>query len=244
MSKVMTIIGAVSLALLAVILAVQLLLVVPAAREPGAVEQTGIVVTGEGKASGQPDVAMVTVGVESRALTARAAADSSKEQMEDVMVALQGKGISKEDIQTVDYSIYPEMSWEDEQPRVIGYVASNSVMVKIRQVDQVGEVLDAATEAGANRVYDIRFTFDDPAILREEARGEAMVDAQSRAQALADLAGVGLGKPRLISESFYEVPPMAYAAMGRGGGAEGAEVPISAGTLEVTVQVQVTFDIR
>jgi len=246
MSKVITVIGAVSLALLVVVLVVQLLLVVPrlGALSPGG-EQTGIMVMGEGSASAQPDVAMVNIGVETRSSTAKGAADANKEQMADVMEALQSMGIAEEDIQTADYTIYPEMQWpENEPPRVIGYVASNSLLVKIRQIDQVGGVLDAVTEAGANNIYGIQFTFDDPASLREQARAEAMADAQRKAEALANLAGVGLGKPRIISESFIEPPPFfmetAYApAMEAGGG-----VPVSPGQLEVTVQVQVTFDVR
>jgi uncharacterized protein YggE len=245
MSKTVTIIGAVSLALLVVVLVVQLLLVVPSlgALGPGA-EQTGIMVMGEGKASGEPDVAMITIGVETRADTAREAADENNEQMADVMAALQGMGIAEEDIRTVDYSIQPEIDWDAEERRVIGYLVINSVLVKIRQVDQVGDVLDAVTGAGANNIYGIQFAFDDPTSLREQARAAAMADAQSKAQALADLAGVGLGKPRIISESFIEQPPYymerVYApAMEAGGG-----VPVSTGQLEVTVNVQVTFDIR
>ncbi len=245
MSKTVTIIGAVSLALLVVVLVVQLLLVVPSlgALGPGA-EQTGIMVMGEGKASAQPDVAMVNIGVETRSATAKGAADANKEQMADVMEALQGMGIAEEDIQTADYTIYPEMQWsEDEPPRVIGYVASNSLLVKIRQIDQVGDVLDAVTEAGANNIYGIQFTIDDPSSLREQARAEAMADAQSKAQALADLAGVGLGKPRLISESFVEVP-IPYPAVERAPMGGGVEVPVSPGQLEISVSVQVTFDVR
>jgi uncharacterized protein YggE len=244
MSKVVAIIGAVSLVLLAVILAVQLLVVVPGLRTSSPVEeQGGIIVMGDGKASAEPDVAMVTVGVETRARTARQAADENSERMADAMAALQRMGIAEEDIQTVDYSIQAEIDWDAEEHRVIGYLVSNAVLVKIRQVEQVGDVLDAVTEAGANDIYGIQFAFDDPTKLREQARAEAMADAKSKAQALADLAGVGLGKPRIISESFIEQPPFymerAYAPAMEAGG-----VPVSPGQLEVNVNVQVTFDIR
>lgn len=244
MSKGVTIIGAVSLALLVIILGVQLLLVVPGLRAPGLDEQQrGIMVTGEGKASADPDVAMVTVGVETRAQTAREAAGENNERMADLMQALRSMSIAEEDIQTVDYSMRPEIDWDDEEHRVIGYVVSNSVMVKIRQIEHVGDVLDAATEAGANSIFGIQFTIDDPTVLREQARADAMADAQSKARALADLAGVGLGKARLISESFIEQPPIymerAYAPAVDAGG-----VPVSPGQLDVNVSVQVTFDMR
>lgn len=244
MSKSVTAIGAVGLALLAILLVVQLLVVVPGLRAPSPSDvQTGVMVLGEGKASAEPDVAMATIGVETRADTAQRAAEDNKRRMAGVMEALQSLGIAGEDIQTVDYTIRPEIDWDDrEEPQVIGYVVSNAVLVKIREIDRVGDVMDAVTEAGANNIYGIQFTFDDPSQLQEQARAEAMADAQSRAQALAGLAGVGLGKVRLVSESFTEVPQFygpERLALGMGGG----EVPISPGQLEVTVQVQVTYDI-
>jgi len=244
MSKSVTVIGVVSLALLLAVLAVQLLLVVPGLRmlRPGE-EQRGIMVMGEGKASAEPDVAMVTIGVDTRASTAGQAAAENKERMTNVMSALEGMGVAKEEIQTVDYRIQPEIDWDNGEPRVIGYVASNSVLVKIRQIDQVGDILDTVTEAGANNIYGTQFTFDDPTSLREMARADAMADAQSKAATLANLAGVSLGKPRIISESFVQIPPF-YVERVYAPAMEAAEVPISPGQLEVTMQVQVTYNIR
>jgi uncharacterized protein YggE len=245
MSKTAIAIGAVGLALLGVALVLPLALVAVSTQGPGASDQQrGIMVMGEGKALAEPDLAMITIGVETRASTAQLAADENNERMADVMGALQSMDIAEEDIRTVDYSIRAEIDWRGDERRVIGYVVSNSVRVKVREVDQVGEVLDAVTAAGANDIFGIQFTFDDPTELEEQARAEAMADAQSKAQALATLGGVGLGKPRIISESFVELPPLymerAYApAMEAGGGA-----PVSPGQLEVTVQVRVTFDIR
>lgn len=161
------------------------------------------------------------------------------------MSALQEMGVAEEDIQTVDYSIRAEIDWDDDEQRVIGYVVNNSVLINIREVDRVGDVLDAVTDAGANNIFGIQFTFDDPSALREQARAEAMNQAKDKAEALAQLGGVGLGKPRHISESFTESPPFylepvyAAAERGMGGGA-----PVMPGQMEVTVQVQVTYDIR
>ena len=154
-------------------------------------------------------------------------------------------GIAEEDIQTVDYSIRAEIDWEDEERRVIGYVVNNSVQVKMSDMAKVGSVIDAVTEAGANNIYGIQFTFDDPSALRGQARAEAVAEAQNKAEALAQLSGVALGRPRYISESSTEQPPYYLEAMyavperAVGGGAE-----VMPGQLEVTVQVQMTFDIR
>lgn len=245
MSRLAIVLGAIGLALLAVVLAVQVLTFVQGGASVGyGAEPTGITVMAQGKATGQPDLATITIGVETRDPEASKAADENDAQMAQVMTALSEMGIAEEDIRTVDYSIRPEIDWEDEEPRVIGYVVNNSVLVKIRDVDKVGEVLDAVTQAGANNVYGIQFTFDDPSALREEAREEAMAEAKKKADALAQLAGVRLGKPRQINESFMETPPYylepVYAVPER---AAGGAAPVMPGELEVSVQVQVTYDI-
>jgi len=245
MSKTGIMIGTVGLVLIAVVLVLQLVWVLPGAARPGTVgEPTGITVMAEGKATGKPDLAMITIGVETRDAEARTAAEQNDERMAEVMNALLAKGVAEEDIQTADYSIQAEIDWQDSKQRVIGYVVNNSVVVKLREVDEAGDVLDAVTAAGANNIYGIQFTFDDPSALREEARAEAMAEAQAKAQALAQLAGVGLGKPRQISESFMEPSPLyrdAYAVPPAEGG---GGAPFSPGQLEVSVQVQITFDIR
>lgn len=245
MSKTGIMIGTVGLVLIAVVLVLQLVWVLPGAARPGtAQEPTGITVMAEGKATGKPDLAMITIGVETRDAEARTAAEQNDERMAEVMNALLAKGVAEEDIQTADYSIQAEIDWQDSKQRVIGYVVNNAVVVKLREVDEAGDVLDAVTAAGANNIYGIQFTFDDPSALREEARAEAMAEAQAKAQALAQLAGVGLGRPRQISESFIEPSPLyrdAYAVPPAEGG---GVTPFSPGQLEVTVQVQVTFDIR
>lgn len=245
MSKTAVVMGVVGLALLALVLVLQLVAVVPGldGLRPRD-EEGGIMVVGEGKVSAEPDLAVITIGVETRAGTANAAAEENSELMAQVMDALQRREIAEEDIQSVDYSIRAEIDWDDDERRILGYVVANSVSVKVRDVDQVGDVLDAVTDAGANNIYGIQFTFDDPSELREQARADAMADAQSKAQALASLARVGLGKPRVISESFVEPVPFyresVYAVPAEAGGA----VPVSPGQLEVRVQVQMTFDIR
>ena len=247
MSRIGVVIGVVGLALLVVLLAVQLLVAVPGAGRPGTVEEpTGITVMAEGKASAEPDLAMINIGVENREAEAQKAARENNDRMTAVMAALQEMGIPKEDVQTVNYSIQAEIDWENEEHRVIGYVVNNSVLVKLRDMDKVGDVIDAVTEAGANNVYGIQFTFDDPSALREQARADAMADALKKAEALARLAGVDLERPRYISESFTEISPyyteQMYASQAGMGGGEAA--PVSPGQREVFVQVQVTYDIR
>jgi uncharacterized protein YggE len=245
MSKVVMVMGAVALALLVVLLAVQLLVVWPvSARAGSAAQPTGISVMAQGEASGEPDLAMITIGVQTRDAEARTAAAKNSEQMVEVMAALESMGLPEEDIQTVDYSIQPEIDWNDGEQRLLGYVVTNSVLVKMREMDKVGDLLDAVTEAGANSIYGIQFAFDDPTALKEEARADAMSQAQAKAQALAQLAGARLGQARYISESFMEAPPYylepIYAVGGMGADQAASVMP---GQLKVTVQVQVTYEI-
>ena len=246
MSRTGIIIGAVGLVLLVLVLVFQLWALVGGGAASGTLQEpTGITVMAQGKASAEPDLAMITIGVQTRDAEARTAAEQNDGRMNEVMGALLQLGIAEEDIRTVDYSVSPEIDWDDDEPRVIGYVVNNSVLVKLREMDRVGDVLDAATAAGANNVYGIQFTFDDPSALREEARAEAMAEAQKKAEALAELAGVRLGRPRYINESFMESPPyfmeQIYAVpaeRGIGGGA-----PIQPGQLEIAIQVQVSYNI-
>ena len=214
---------------------------------PKSIERS-ITVVGEGKVSVSPDVAEANVGVEVLAPTVKGATAEAKERMTAIMAALQEAGIAEKDIQTSNYSIYferyPEIRAlvETEPSEVEGnYRVSNMVRVKIRDLDKIGAVLDEVIEAGANNVYGVNFTLDDPSEVRSEARAKAIADAKAKAQELADLNGVNLGEVLQISEviggSFPTIGmPMAMEYAGGGG-------PISPGELEYSVQIQVTYAI-
>jgi uncharacterized protein YggE len=250
MSKVVSVIlGAATLLLVAAVLTVELAMVVPAVQAggpPGAVapdDQNAISVSGEGRVSADPDMAEIIIGVESRAPTAKEAASQNSEDMNEVMAVLEGMGIAEEDIQTVDYSIRAEMDYRaDEGPRVVGYVVTNAVRVKVRDLDLVGDLLDEVTEAGANNIYGITFTIEDPRPFQERAREMAVAEARSKAQQLAEAADVRLGDLLSLSEYMVEGPvyvERAPMAEGMGGGAP----PISPGQLEITIQVQMSYEI-
>lgn len=250
MSRVVSIIlGAITVLLVAAVLTVELAMVVPAVRAGGPLgavapeERNAISVTGVGKVSAKPDMAEIVIGVESRAKTAKEAASQNSGDMSEVMAVLEEMGIAKEDIQTVDYSIRTEMDYrEGEEPRVIGYVVTNAVQVKMRDLDLVGDLLDHVTEAGANNIYGITFTVEDPRPFQEQARDTAVADARSKAQQLAEAADVRLGAILSLSEYAIEGPVFVERAMAEGIGGGGAP-PISAGQLEVTIQVQVSYEI-
>lgn len=208
-----------------------------------------ITVVGQGKVSVEPDVAQVSIGVETSAETVGEAVAANGTQMEAILAALKDLGIAEKDIQTMNYSIqldrYPEPmpraegSSEEPAPQ---YRVSNMVNVTIRDLDKVGDVLDAVIEAGANNIWGVSFSLDDPEAAQAEARANAIADALSRAEALAELTGVELGPVMAVSEVIGGgVSPVSAAMVERavsGGG------PISPGELEIGYQVQVIYFIE
>jgi uncharacterized protein YggE len=202
-----------------------------------------IVVTGTGEASGKPDVAYVQLGVDvSDADVSKAVADANQ-AMERVRDALTQFGIPDEDIRTTGFNVWPEERYGPEGPtgeRV--YHVQNTVNVKVRDITQVGNVLEAALSAGANQVNSLSFGIDDTSALEAEARKAAIADARDRAGQLAGALGLKVGDAIVVSE--YGTGPVigveraAYEGLGGGGGA-----PVSEGQLTVSVQVSVTFEI-
>jgi uncharacterized protein YggE len=206
-----------------------------------------ITVVGEGKVRIQPDVARTNFGVEVARPSVREALDENKAVMDAVLAALQEQGIAKNDIQTTGFSIYAERfgptgPLPDDQ---VNYRVSNNVAVVIRDLDTVGEVVDAAVEAGANNIYGIEFRVDDPSTLESEARQGAVDDAAAKAAELAELTGVSVGELVSISEvissgSYYTSNFSQAVGMGGGGGA----TPIQPGELDLLMQLQVTYAIE
>jgi uncharacterized protein YggE len=209
-------------------------------------QQEGIWVSGEGKVTVTPDIATLCLGIEAQAKTVAWAQSQAAEAMDRVMTALTDSGVDEDDIQTQYFSIYPVTRWSDEtqQEVVIGYRVTNMVTAKIRDIDKVGSTIDAVAAAGGNytRVNNISFSVDDPTAYYEEAREKAVADAKDKAEQLADLAGVRLGKPTYISEGTIS-PPVIYRDVTMEAGAS-VETPISPGEIEITLTVQMVYGIE
>jgi uncharacterized protein YggE len=211
-------------------------------------EAQGLSVSGEGRASGAPDMAVLGLGVSAKAATVKAANSQVQEAMSDLLDSLEANGVQEKDIQTSQFSIYPEYDYRNGEQILTGYRVSHMVQAKVRDIDKVGEVIDDAVKEGGDllQVQSISFTIDDTTALRSEAREEAVTDAQTKAEELATLAGVSLGKPTYITESistpYY---PQPYFDRGMGLAMEEASVTeISAGELEVVVNVHITYTIE
>ncbi|HEY33577.1 MAG TPA: SIMPL domain-containing protein [Dehalococcoidia bacterium] len=209
-------------------------------------QQEGIMVSGEGKISAVPDLATLSLGVEAQDTSVTAAQNQAATAMEMIMAALTDNGITEEDIKTQYFNIDSITRWDDEtwEEEVIGYRVTNTVSVKIRDMENISLIIDAVVEAGGDltRVNNISFSVDDPSIYYEEAREEAMADAKAKAEALTELGGVRLGKPTYITESSYQSGTN-YVSGARVDEAMESETPISPGETEITLNVQVTYDI-
>jgi uncharacterized protein len=238
----------------------------------------GITVSGVGKASGAPNVARSTIGVEARAGTAEEATADVNARMAQVIAAVKQAGVAAADVRTSTISLNFERNYE-QPPRPVDlpmpsatpavapaapgkakpgatkpepatpaaptvklpqgfYTASNSVEVTIRNLDAAGKVLSAATSAGANQLYGLRFELEDLTPLQAEARKKAVEDARGRAERLAQLSGVKLGPAISIIEAdgggSGPVPMMAMAKM------DGA-APVERGELTISTTVQIVY---
>ncbi len=221
----------------------------PAATSDYSPAQT-VTVVGRGSVYVKPDVARVSIGVETSADTVSQAVDENEAQMKAILAALKQVGIEEKDIQTMNFSIYleryPEPTPSAEpatgEPKPL-YRVSNMVNVTVRDLESVGDVLDAVIEAGANNIWGISFSVDDPAAAEADARADAIEDARARAEALADLSGVTLGPVMSVSEVIGGgATPMVQMEVAERAAAGGAS--ISPGELEVSYQVQVTYFIE
>lgn len=210
-------------------------------------QNTGIWVVGEGEVNVAPDVANLSLGVEAQAKTVAEAQVQTAEAMVAVMGVLDDYGIAKKDIKTQRFSIQAVKRWDNGKEILLGYRVTNIVVVKIRELDDTGAIIDAVAEAGGDytRINSISFTVDAPTDYYEEAREKAMEDAEAKAQQLADLAGVDLGKPTYVNESgaFIPVPREYYMAVPEAVPAPAPSPPISPGETEIRLTVQVVYSI-
>jgi uncharacterized protein YggE len=210
-------------------------------------QQTGISVSGSGRVSVMPDIARIDVGIEVTGETVAEARGEAADAMDAVMEALKDNGIDEADIKTRFFNIYPQYSYRDEEaPEIVGFTVNNQVTVTVREIDNASEVLDAAIEAGGDavRVNGISFTVDEPEEFLDQARADAIADARSRAETLADAAGVDLGSVRSISESTSFVGDQRFAVPEAAFDSAGGATSISPGEQELSVSVSVVFDVN
>lgn len=196
----------------------------------------------------EPDRAVVLLAVESTGATARAASQANATRMDAVIAAIKRAGIPENSIRTVSYDLQPQYARPDREnpnaePRIVGYRAMNMVQVTIDDVARTGPVIDAAIQAGANRVAALNFELKDPESARREALRLAVARARADAAAIAEAAGQGLGPPLTINTSEWQPMPKygRVMDMARSEMAQVAPTPVEAGTLSVSAMVMITY---
>jgi uncharacterized protein len=209
-----------------------------------------ISVAGEGRIFANPDIASISFGVQTgRQKTSQAAAEKLSKDMTAIIEAVKEEGIEDKDIITESLWMNPAYDWKEGEQIPRGYEANQNLRVKIRDLDKVGDVLAAATQAGANHVGGVNFTIDNPEELRAEARAEAIEKAKAKAKVLAKDLGLNLGKLRGFGEGGGGMPyyerSMAMYADGKGGMGGGMEsMPLPAGEQEIRINVNLTYEVK
>jgi uncharacterized protein YggE len=208
--------------------------------------QNVLSVTGVGQVSKAPDIAYVTVGVHTLNADVANAVSSNASLVDRVMSALANAGVARDDMQTSNFSVYSQDQYDDLGQRVgTAYSVDNNINVTVRDLNNMGDLLDTAVNAGANSIWGIQFDLADRSTAEKEARDMALEDAETQAQDLAGVAELSLGD--IVSLSYtpsgggYYYP---YGVGGGGGAAEAASTSIVPGLINISVSVYLSYEIR
>ena len=210
-----------------------------------------ISMTGTGEVSGKPDMAIISSGVVTQGKTARDALNANTQAMNRIFEVLQSADIEMRDIQTSSFSVTPQYVYSDRRdengyqrpPQISGYQVANTLTVQVRDLDNLGTLLDSVVSVGSNQINSISVAVSDTAPLLDDARRAAMADAIAKAQLYTEAAGVNLGKILSISETgaFFAPPPnmelMARMEM------SSSPVPVAAGELSFSKQITVVWEL-
>jgi uncharacterized protein YggE len=211
---------------------------------PGGAMDHTLSVSGTGIVYVKPDIADVSLGVTVRRNTAKDASAASAAIMTKVIDAVKAQGVADADIQTISIGLNPAYDYSGNNPKLVGYDATNIVQVTVRDLTKAGAVIDAATEAGANTVNGISFRVADQSAVESQARTAAMNDAKAKADTLAAAGGVTITGIIAISELSAPSPTPYPFAQGGGAGDVRASTPVQGGNVELTVTVSVVYGIN
>jgi uncharacterized protein len=204
---------------------------------------TGISVAGMGRATAAPDMATINLGVEATRDTVQAARNDAAAAMNEVIEVLRQQGIADEDIQTSHFGI--NTRYDRNGQTITGFQVSNQLTVKVRDLDNVGPVIDEVVAAGGDlvRFQGISFSIADTKLLEQQARAAAVADLQAKAEELAELTDVPLGQLVSITE-VGGAQPLDVPAMERAFAMDSAmPTPIMAGEMDVTITLQALYAI-
>lgn len=211
-------------------------------------ESRSIHVTGAGSVTAEPDLATIYLGVSVEKETVEEAREEAASAMTAVIDALKNNDIAETDIQTENFSVYPQYDYTEEGRVLRGYRAHNTLNARVRELENLSDIIDDAIAAGGDIIVvnSVQFMIEDPTPLQAQARTLAVKDAEVKAQTLAEASGVTLGKPITITEtSRFAGPPIAFAEEAEfADDSARTSTPIQAGELTVTINVTVVYEIE
>lgn len=198
-----------------------------------------IAVTSRGEVKVTPDRASIQISVQTRAVTAAAAADENAQKQRAVIEAIRGLGIDAKDISTTGYNVYPEQRYEqNKEPVIVGYNVTNTVVVELKSIGMVGKVIDVALGKGANMINSLQFYSSNTDAARREAIAIAVRQARADAEAAAQAAGGSITTLLEVTVGgYYPPPPRPIELRAMSASAKVADTPITAGDQTVAVDV-------
>jgi uncharacterized protein YggE len=223
----------------------------PASTAGNNVYPPAINVSGQSDIFLTPDIAYVYVGVHTESENVADALNENNTQSQAISDTLEELGIAKEDIQTSAFNIYPFQDYGPFGPSPDSgeeiptkYAVDNTVFVTVRELSQLGKILDSVVRSGANSIHSVEFDVEDKTEALAQARKEAIENGRALAEEMAAAAGVSLGD--LLSLSVHgasNAQPM-FADKGMGGMRAAGEVPVSAGQLVLTMYAEMSYEIK
>ncbi len=198
-------------------------------------------VDGSGTASGTPDQAIVSIGVNNHAANASEAQTSNATRAAAIQSALLQLGIPANCIQTRNYSFQPTYSnIKNQENEITGYNVNNTVVVIVNDVNMVGSVIDTSLQQGANRIHSLDFSIRNMSKLRKEALQNAIHDARDKADILASGLGKHIVGIQTVSENVNSIQPRNFNMLMMAK-STGTSTPIAAGSMELTASVHIDF---
>jgi uncharacterized protein YggE len=211
----------------------------------GQTQPRTINVTGNAQVLLTPDIAYISIGVQTQAPNAKDAVASNNTQSQAVIAAIQAQGVDPKDIRTSNFSIYQQtQTGPNGETQGIIFVTDNTVYVTARDLTKIGGILDASVAAGANSIYGITFDVQNKDAALASGRDQAMADAQAQAEQLAKAAGATLGAVQSITYYNNSPAPIYYDSKAAPAAVGGGGVPISSGQLSMTVSVNVVYELK
>jgi len=205
-----------------------------------------ITFSGEGKSTGVPDIASITLSVLTEKMTAKETMTENAKIANEVIKFVKEAGIDEKDVKTQSFTLSPRYDWVEGKRIFRGYQLISTLAVKIRDLEKISDIIDGAVSRGANQVGDIQFVIDDPEKLKEEARNKAIESAKEKAQSIAKATGLKLGKIVSFSEAVapLEYPSPYYLEMKEEAAGGRISPEIEKGSQEIEVNVSLTFELK